>query len=391
MTGQIKKEYIQLMQSRYKKARTRKEKSTLIKEMVANLQIHEKSAIRVLNAKPRRRAPRHKGKPILYADNLITPLRLLWQVAGYPCSKRLQPQLGCLIDKLLQFHELKLCDNQERLLRQIKPSSIDRLLAGEKDLSKKEFGLSGTKRSPLLKTLIPIRTQFSYQEYKDPGHTEMDCVLHCGESLTGSYAETLNILDIATHWNEKKIFLKKNKRKIIGAFHELRTKQFPFPILSADFDNGGEFVNWTLKGYCDRHAISFTRCRSYHKNDQAHIEGKNYQSIRRVVGYSRITHQQIVDAIDNLYQGEHRLLTNFFFTTMKLKEKRKEGGKVTKVHEQAKTPYQRVMASDIILPEIKEKLRVQYQLLNPAELSRSMQTKLNHIRILIAKQTDSHG
>ena len=178
--------------------------------------------------------------------------------------------------------------------------------------------------------------------------------------MSGQYAETLNVLDIHSHWNEKTIFLNKTKEKVVGSFHQLR-KQFPFPILSIDFDNGFEFVNWVMHKYCKREGLSFTRSRSYHKNDQAHIEGKNYQSIRKVVGYDR-------------------LLTNFFYTTMKLEGKKRVGGRVCKTHGEARTPYQRVLASDTISQEIKDHLTEQYKGLNPAELQRSMKKKLKAIQ-----------
>ncbi len=357
-----------------------KKKISIINEVVANLNIARKSAIRVLNKKTVKYVKKHLGRKDIYGFDLIAPLKTIWKTAGYPCSKRLVPQIKDIISKLKEFNEIELLGNQEKLLLQIKFSTVDKLLEAEKDISKKEYGLSGTKRSPLLKTLIPVRTNFSKEETKEPGHVEMDCVLHCGESLSGHYAETLNILDIYSHWNEKKIFLNKTKAKIVGAFHEMKTKQFPFNILSIDFDNGHEFVNWVLKGYCDHSGISYTRSRSYHKNDQAHIEGKNYQSIRRVVGYDRITDPVLVEMIDSFYQNEHRLLTNYFYTTLKLKEKVRINGKVRKVYEVAKTPYLRLIESDKISKEIKDKLKTEYERLNPAELQRNLASKLRQIR-----------
>jgi hypothetical protein len=380
-----KQEYIVQLRKRYKQAVTREEKGALINEVMVNMGIHRKSAIRTLQRKSKRHITHFPGKQRVYGDDLILPLSLLWKTGGCPCSKRLEPQIGELLDKLKQFHEITLYGKQEELLRNIKSSTIDKLLEGEKDISKKEYGLSGTRKSPLLKTLIPVRAYFSSEEYQEPGHIETDCVLHCGESLFGTYAETLNMLDIASHWNEKKIFLKKTKAKIVGAIHVLK-QQFPFPILSLDFDNGFEFVNWVLHKYCQRENISFTRCRSNHKNDQAHIEGKNYQSVRRVTGYERITDEEIVEAIDDMYQNEHRLLTNFFYTTLKLKEKRKEGGKVTKIYEGAQTPYKRILESATIPRETKDKLKKQYQQLNPAELQRNLQKKLRHIQSLMKQQ-----
>ena len=380
MLNQSKKEYLATVRARYKSCRSRIDKSRIISEIETNLGILRKSAIRLLNQKPLVRRKTLKSRKEIYGYDLIKPLKLIWEVVGYPCSKRLKPQIKDTIRKLKEFNEIKLYGKQEVLLTSMSTFTIDRLLEAERDISGKEYGLSGTKRSPLLKTLIPVRTNFNEKETKEPGHVEMDCVLHCGESLSGQYAETLNVLDIYSHWNEKKIFLNKTKAKIVGVFHEMRTKQFPFNTISADFDNGFEFVNWILKGYCDRNNISYTRSRSYHKNDQAHIEGKNYQSVRRVTGYERITDPRLVEMIDDLYQNEHRLLTNYFYTTLKLKEKVRINGKVKKIYEEAKTPYQRLMESDKISKEVKDKLKEEYERLNPAALQRSLKRKLDKIQ-----------
>lgn len=380
MSNQSKKEYLAVIRSRYKSCKSRKGKSAIITEVMINLKIVRKSAIRLLNQKILVRRKTIRSRKQIYGYDLVKPLKEIWKASGHPCSKRLKPQIPEMIKKLKNFDEIILYGNQEKLLKQMSTFTIDKLLEAEKDISNKEYGLSGTKRSPLLKTLIPVRTNFNTEETKEPGHTEMDCILHCGESLSGQYAETLNILDIATHWNEKKIFLNKTKAKVVGAFHEMRTNKFPFTILSTDFDNGFEFVNWVLKRYCDRNSIDYTRSRSYHKNDQAHIEGKSYQSVRRVTGYDRITDPHLVEMIDDVYQNEHRLLTNYFYTTLKLKEKVKINGKNKKVYEKAKTPYQRVLESDKISKEIKDRLTEQYERLNPTALQRSLKKKLDKIK-----------
>lgn len=380
MSNKSKKEYMMQVRERYKNCKTRKEKSEVISEVEQNLHVVRKSAIRLLKQRVLVRRKTIRSRKVTYGFDLIMPLKIIWEVVGCPCSKRLKAQMKDTIKKLKDFGEITLHGNQEQLLGEMSTFTIDRLLEAERDISRKEYGLSGTKRSPLLKTLIPVRTAFTQEEIQEPGHVEMDCVLHCGVSLSGQYAETLNVLDISSHWNEKKIFLNKTKAKVVGAFHEMKTKQFPFPLLSADFDNGVEFVNWSMKEYCDHQHISYTRCRSYHKNDQAHIEGKNYQSIRRVVGYDRITDQKLVDMIDDLYQQEHRLLTNYFYTTLKLKKKERINGRVRKIYEEAKTPYQRLMESDTISKETKEKLTREYNRLNPAQLQRNLRKKLEKIK-----------
>lgn len=375
MTMAAKREYIKVMRKRYTACKTRQEKSVVIKEVTEVLKVHRKSTIRILNGK-QRRGKRLCVHPYQYGLDLIAPLKVMWEILGRPCSKRLQPEIPVLLKQLKKYGEIKLYENQEKQLVKMSNWTINQLLTPEREKLKGE-GLSGTKRSPLLKTLIPIRT--GWEDVKTAGHLEIDCVLHCGESLSGAYAETVNMLDIYSHWNEKRMIVNKTQGKVVGAIHEARS-QFPFMIQSIDFDNGKEFVNWNLHGYCTREAIAFTRSRSYHKNDQAHIEGKNYQSVRRVVGYGRITDERLVEIFNDMYENEHRLLTNFFYPTMKLKKKKREGSKVYKSYEIAKTPYQRVIESETISQEIKDTLTVQYEQLNPMKLYTSLQRKLVKIK-----------
>lgn len=375
-----KQEYLSVMRKRYRLA-TRREKTPLLSEVVSVLKIERKSAIRSLNRNPKtrvfKRAPRY-----LYGLDLQKPLTILWEALGRPCSKRLKPQIPILITQLKSFGEIALQGNQEELLCKMSHWTIDQLLVEAREKMQGK-GLSGTRRSPLLKSLIPIST--SQEKVTEPGHLETDCVLHCGTSLSGVYAETVNSIDIHTHWNEKRMILKKTHAKVIGCVHETR-QQFPFPMQSLDFDNGGEFVNWDMYGYCKREGITFTRSRSYHKNDQAHIEGKNYESVRRVVGYGRIEDAKLVDMWNDIYQNEHRLLTNFFYPTMKLTDKKRVDSKIIKHHGVAQTPYERVLAFPGVLEDTKQELRSQYQELNPMALQRSMHKKITHIEQYQKKQ-----
>lgn len=374
MNNMATKEYLSVMRVRYRKS-SKAEKTVLIDEIMKVLKIARKSAIRSLNRNPKTRTlprtPRY-----IYGLDLQAPLIILWNAAGRPCAKRLEPQMAILITQLEKFNEIKLYGNQKELLCRMSNWTINNLLVEQREKLLGR-GMSGTRRSPLLKSLIPIRT--NHYDVPEPGHVETDCVLHCGSSLKGIYAETVNILDIATHWNEKRMIMKKTHDKVIGAIHEARN-DFPFQIKSLDFDNGIEFVNWHMHGYCTREGIAFTRSRSYHKNDQAHIEGKNYESIRRVVGYGRIEDTVLVSLWNDIYQEEHRLLTNFFYATMKLKRKERVGAKTTKQYELAQTPYARVMSSDTIELSTKDRLKEQYDTLNPMALQRSMKRKIEKIQ-----------
>ena len=135
-----------------------------------------------------------------------------------------------------------------------------------------------------------------------------------------------------------------------------------------------------MYGYCKREQIAFTRSRSYHKNDQAHIEGKNYESVRKVVGYGRIEDQVLVDMWNDIYEHEHRLLTNYFYATMKLIEKKRVGDKIIKRHGKAQTPYQRVLEAKTVPQETKARLQKEHETLNPLALQRSMNEKIEKIQ-----------
>jgi hypothetical protein len=372
-----KREYLATMRERYEKIHSKQEKSALISEVVHVVGVHRKHAIRILRKKQLKRAI-HRSPRYRYGIDLCEPLQKIWEIAGRPCSKRLEPQIGGIIRQLKKFGEITLSEDQEDKLCTMSNWTIDQLLKPERERLQGE-GIAGTRRSPLLKTLIPIRTEF--EGVTEPGHIEMDTVLHCGETVAGEYGVTVNMIDIATHWNEKRMIMRKTQGKVVGSFHRTR-KQFPFPILSIDFDNGDEFVNWCLLGYCKRHKIAYTRSRPYQKNDQAHIEGKNFISVRKVTGYGRIEDQNIIDMFNDIYENEHRLLTNFFYPTLKLKKKVKSEGKTKKQYEEARTPYQRVLQSSSVSREVKQRLREQYKRLNPAQLHRSLQAKLAQIRKL---------
>lgn len=366
------------MQERYILCQSRAEQSKLISEMMDVLDIQRKSVLRLLHKKKHHRVV-VRGRKVQYGVELTTPLSIIWKALGCPCAKRVVAHIPEMIAVLERFNELNLLPGQKELLSRMSNFTVNALLKSERKDSD-YYGLSGTKTSPLLKTLIPIRTEFN--AVHEPGHIEMDCVLHCGESLSGQYAETLNLLDIHTHWNEKSVFLDKTRAKVISTLHLLR-KQFPFPLRSVDFDNGFEFVNWRMYNYCTREKLLFTRSRSYHKNDQAHIEGKNFQSIRRLIGYARITNPLIVRLINEVYQTEHRLLTNFIYPTFKLREKKRVGTKIVKHYEIPQTPYQRVLKTTEVSSEEKQKLLAIYTTLNPLQLQRNMRRKLNKIKRLL--------
>ncbi len=188
-----------------------------------------------------------------------------------------------MVGVLERFHEIDLSAETKELLFSMSSATIDRCLRKERFEHRK--GLSSTKPGTLLKHQIPIQTFTPWQDEK-PGFLEIDLVAHCGGSLEGQFLYTLTVTDIATGWTECVAIPNKTQIAVSEAIQHIR-QQLPFPLLGVDSDNGTEFINATLLRYCREKKITFTRSRPYRKNDQAHVEQKNWSVVRHTVGYDR--------------------------------------------------------------------------------------------------------
>lgn len=374
-----KREYLETVRKRYRESSTREQKSIIIDEVQSNLGRDRKHVIKILNRATFKYRKR-KTRKCKYTYDLKKLLIVLWRISGYACSKRLKPQIPELIRVLKKFNEIELSAEQEKLLCEMGTSVIDKFLKHERH-RKTIRGISTTKRGHLLKSQIEIRT--GSDGIDSVGFLEADCVSHCGSDPSGVFASTLNIVDIHTHWTEKDIFLNKNATKVVGALHVLR-KRFPFDTKSVDFDNGDEFVNWHMYRYCKKEGIGLTRARVKHSNDQAHIEERNDQCVRKVIGYDRISSEEIVSLISDMYRNELRLLTNFFYTTMRLESKCMVGSRVVKKYSKALTPYRRVLGCSDVRLSVKYSLMREYEQLNPAQLVRSLDVKLSRLKRLLS-------
>jgi hypothetical protein len=242
-------------------------------------------------------------------------------------------------------------------------STIDRCLQPARFEHRR--GLSTTKPGALLKKAIPVRT---YAEWDDarPGFVEMDLVAHCGETTAGQYLNTLTVVDISTGWTECLAVYQKTQPAVFEAILQLR-QRLPFPLLGVDSDNGGEFINDILYRYCLTEQITFTRSRPYKKNDQAHVEQKNWSVVRHLIGYDRFETEEELALLRSLY-ADLRLYVNFFQPVLKLIGKEQVDGKTVKRYDRAATPFRRVLASKEVSIEVKARLTALYFQLNPVTL-----------------------
>lgn len=378
-----KKEYFKAIVLRYKKA-SRREKSHILDEYCTNCDYNRKYAVRKLASfKLRRRPGKAKGKPGRSSKydkpKILAPLKTIWLSSGLPCSKRLKAMLPIW----LGFYERRfgyLGSEDRTTLLDISPATIDRVLQTVR-IRYRGKGRCTTKPGLILKHHIPIQTE-CWDERK-PGFLEADTVAHCGTSMEGMFAFTLDAVDIATGWTEQRAVWGKGEAGVLKQIKDIE-ESLPFPLLGFDCDNGPEFLNHHLWTYCrDRkEPVRFTRSRPYHSDDNAHVEQKNWTHVRQWIGYGRFEDPEIVKLLNDLYTTEWRLFHNFFLPSMKLLEKKRIGSKIVKKHDSPKTPYQRVLESYHIKPKTKKLLKEQFRNLNPFELQEAIKQKINKIHSL---------
>jgi len=366
-------EYAEELKKRYFKA-SRVEKGKMLDEFTQVTGLHRKAAIRLLNRPGLPGAGKRRGRPAVYRD-LMQPLRVIWEAGDRLCSKRLQPFIPEMIKVLRQHGEQQSDASTEARLCQMSPSTIDRLLQPCRKVGGRK-AISTTKPGSLLKSSIPIRTFADWEENK-PGFMETDLVAHCGESTEGFYLYTLCAVDVSSGWTECLPVWGKGQQRVRSAVHRMR-QRLPFALLGVDSDNGSEFINQCFYTYCRQEKITFTRSRAYKKNDSCHVEQKNGNVVRRLVGYDRYNSRAAYQCLGRLYDCV-RLYINFFQPTMKLLSKTRNGAKVHKLYERARTPYQRLMESDILTEAGKAQLAATYHRLNPVLLLKQINGNLEQL------------
>jgi hypothetical protein len=356
-------EYIRAIKERYIRG-ARNTKGKILDEFVSNTGYHRKSAVRVLNKKNPGNRIGKRGRPTKYKSMVASELKYLWEITDHLCSKRLHPFIPELLDVLKRNGNHVISQEIEMQLRTLSPSTMDRLLRTcHQKGGRSRF--STTKPGTLLKNAIPIKTFTDWTE-NSPGFFEADTVAHCGDSIEGFCLYTLSTVDVATGWIECVGTWGKGQTRIRQGIHRIR-QRLPFHMLGLDSDNGSEFINQHLLNYCRQWNITFTRSRSYKKNDSCHVEQKNWNVVRRVVGYGRYSSRASLAALNDVY-SYLRLYMNFFQPVMKIVSKTRHGARVHKIYDTAQTPYQRLLKYDMLSEDKRRELHAIYQSLDPITL-----------------------
>lgn len=376
MAGERLAKALKVYRKRYAKASSKHERGEVLAEFCSATGYHRKYAIVLLRrpeedkpSEPRRRGPSYSAAAMRVVERI-------WKAAGYPWSERLKALLPIWLPWARKHIGGITPEVQDEVLR-ISARQIDRRLKDKRRVLKRRL-YGRTKPGTLLKHQIPIKTDC--WDVGEPGYAEIDLVSHSGPCASGEFAHSLNLTDIRTGWVETRAILGKSEGRVTDALEEIR-RVLPFRLCAIDSDNGSEFINHHLYRYTQHHDIQFTRGRAYKKDDNAHIEQKNWTHVRKLLGWERYDSQAVVDAMNDLYRNELRLMMNLFQPSVKLREKVRVGSRLTRRYDDAKTPLDRLVEhyTAKAIPLAVQKLVLLRERLDPFELAERIESKLEAI------------
>jgi hypothetical protein len=374
MSRASKKDDLQRIYPRYQKA-GRPDKQAILDEFCANCGYHRKHAIRLLNRPlpAAKTATRRRARGRTYGSQVISVLKEVWAAADYPWSLRWKALLPEWMPWIRRRFRLNTA--QEQQLLQISARSIDYRLREEKRKQRRRL-YGRTKPGTWLKHPIPLKTD--HWDVHAPGFSEIDLVSHSGNSAAGEFCDSLNLTDIHTGWTETQAVLGKSQVAVGEALETIR-QALPFRLAGIDSDNGSEFINDHLYRYCQARQIQFTRGRPYKKDDNAHIEQKNWTPVRRLLGYVRYDTEEAREAINDLYRQDLRWFKNLFLPSVKLARKERVGSRLRRRYEAPQTPLQRLRASGAAEAAKLAELEQRRERLDPFQLSASIEAQLKRI------------
>ena len=375
MSKRTRVEVLKKLRRRYERAGA-EHKRKLLDQAQELLGYHREAAIRSLRQPAVERGPRIiTGRPVEYEPSLLGRwLRPIWRATDYACGRRLVAMLPEWIPAYEQ-HERRLPGEVREKLLLASGRTLDRLL---EPLRVPGTGRSLTRPGSLLRQQIPIRG--SVWEEGKAGWLEVDTVALCGGSVAGEFVWMVDGVDYATTWVEVRAMWGRGQAGTLNALRDVEAS-LPFSLLGLDSDNGGEFLNYHVLNWLQkrRRPVFMTRSRPYKKDDNAHVEQKNWTHIRQCFGYERHDNPEVVEPMNALVKGAYGQLLNYFHASLKLKRKERKAGKVQRIYGAAQTPLARVLASAQVTAQTKQRLRQHKASLNPFALKEAVDRSLKEI------------
>lgn len=375
MSQSTQREVLAKLRRAYARA-GRNYKRQLLDQAMALLGYHRKAAIRALRARPpARRAPRLRlGRPKTYHPETLLPiLKPIWFGAFQPCGVRLRALLPEWLAAYETDHRRLDADLRQALLH-ASARTLDRLLA---PLRVQPRHQGSTRPGSLLRQSIPIRGEWTET---GPGWLELDTVALCGGCLDDRHLWMLDGVDIGTDWAALRALENRSQHATLQRIRDLEA-HLPFALRGVDCDNGGEFINHHLAAYLGQRPrpVLFTRARPYQKNDNAHVEQRNWTRVRQHFGYGRYDNPAVTPLINTLCREALEPLLNHFLPTLKLEGKQRVGSRVVRQYGPPQTPLARVLAAAEVSAESKARLQEFHATLNPFQLGRDIERRMRVI------------
>jgi hypothetical protein len=346
---------------------------------------------------PRSAPKRPRPRPRRYSYDALRLLQRVWAVSGQQCGKYLVVSMPALLDGLERHGELSLdgrglFDSEGRYsptvraeLLAMSPATIDRYLKPVRDKDQLT-GISGTKPSPLLRSSVTLRKAGDEVE-AEPGFFEVDTVYHCGPTMRGEFARTVNLTCVHTGWVFTRTVRNNAHAHVLATLKEA-VDEVPFAITGLDFDNGGEFLNWPVIGWAGDRGIYFTRSRPYKKNDQATIESKNGHLVRKYGFYYRYDTAEERQTLNRLW----RLVNDRFNYLTPTKKPTGWGtdrnGRRKRLYDKPKTPLDRLIAAKVLSAAQETQLTAYRDSLNPVLTARQIAELQARLVVLAKDKTD---
>ena len=384
MSHTSREEYLESCRERYR-SRGRAGKSTMIDEVSDTLGWSRKHTIKALRGKVKLGIKaRKRGSKPSHGEIEHGIIVGVWKQSEQPCGVRLKATLPLWIDSYAARHGGLDAATRERILG-YSPRTLERITrphraAGEGGRKGRRIGRASNR----IKKFVPIRC--GPQEFDEPGWMEADTVSHGGGSSSGAFLWSLTLTDFHSGWTELAALWGNSGGEVRVGLERIE-KRMPFSMLGFDCDNGSEFLNEILEAYLlkRKRSIEWTRSRAYKKNDQAHVEQKNFTHVRQLLGYGRFGDLALKCLVDELYAEAWLPMRNHFTPVMKLVEKRRVDGKVRKKYDEPATPCDRLLACPKVSESTKEKLRQTRAGLDPIDLAGEVERRLEKIFSLVER------
>jgi hypothetical protein len=388
MTVDERYKYLRKMKTRYVKA-SRKERKLLLDEMEQVTGLHRKSLIRLLKS-PLQRTPRTRQRGKTYGPEVDAAIGVISAALDYPCAERLTPNLAWMAEHLAAHQELEVSDVLLEQLKGISISTVERRLRTMRPHQPRRPRKPPRAPNAALQGVPMERIPW---DTKEPGHLEADTVHHSGPSASGEYVHTVQLVDIATGWSERRATLGRSYIVMEDAFRYI-LKRLPFPVCKVHPDNGSEFFNHHLRRFWEDayEEVQLSRSRPYHQNDNPFVEQRNGNPVRTYLGYDRLDTVDQTLALNELYELMW-LYHNFFQPVMRVAEKivLSEDGQRTRIrrrYDQARTPFDRLCDTGGLSPEARAQLTALRQQTNPRHLLAQIEAQLDHLFSLPCRTPD---